>query len=92
MSGGVGPAELEPVAPVGADHMLSGEDETGPERGEEAGGGVLWHLCVGSLRLGVVLDGGYTCDLGIRKPPVPTDSPREVIGNCFRALSEKLLF
>lgn len=52
MSGGVGPAELEPVAPVGADHMLSGEDETGPERGEEAGGGVLWHLCVGSLRLG----------------------------------------
>lgn len=38
VSGGVGPAELEPVAPVGADHMLSGEDETGPERGEEAGG------------------------------------------------------
>lgn len=36
MLGGVGPAELEPVAPVGADHMLSGEDEKGPELAGEA--------------------------------------------------------
>lgn len=45
MSGGVGPAELEPMAPVGADHMLSGEDETGPERGEEAGGSPVALVC-----------------------------------------------
>lgn len=31
MLGGVGPPELEPGAQVGADHMISGEDEKGPE-------------------------------------------------------------
>lgn len=36
MLGGVGPPELEPGAQVGADHMISGEDEKGPELGEEA--------------------------------------------------------
>lgn len=34
--GGGGPPELEPGAQVGADHVPSGEDEKGPELGEEA--------------------------------------------------------
>lgn len=58
--------------------------------GVEAKNGSLFNFCVGKLMSWVVYDGRCPLEPGVRKcPSLPTDSLREVIGNCSKTLSEE---